>query len=67
MQAPGRDTPKCRLNFKLRNTSPRWHGSVGHDARPTLSVRIVASPGRRTLQSGGRGAFVAQDRLAFNG
>ena len=26
-----------QLNFKMKDTSPRWHGSFGHDARPTLS------------------------------
>ena len=66
--SPGRDTPICGMGFKLRDTSPRWHGSVGHDARPTLSVRVVASPGPSDPRSTAVGApYVAQDRLALNG
>src|SRR5262249_27480737 len=36
-----------KLNFKMRDTSPRWHGSVGHDALlPTrFPLCVVTSPG----------------------
>src|SRR5262249_59347054 len=47
-----------RVNFQLRNATPRWHGSVGHDA-PQNPVRVVASPGRRFRVLGGRGAWMA--------
>src|SRR5260370_10827850 len=50
-----------RVTFNLRGATPRWHGSVGHDA-PQNPVRVVASPGRRFRVPGGRGAGLASAR-----
>jgi hypothetical protein len=35
------------LNFKLKDTSPRWHGSVGHDAQlpARFPLCVATSPG----------------------
>jgi hypothetical protein len=40
-------TTICQPNFKVRDTSPHWHGSVGHDALfPTrFPLCVMTSPG----------------------
>jgi hypothetical protein len=57
--SPGRVTPICRLNFKLRDRSPRWHGSVGHDARPTLSSVRRGKSRPVGSDTAGRGALLS--------
>jgi hypothetical protein len=46
-------------NFKLRDTSPHWHGSVGHDAPASRTLSSVRHDKSRPVGSdtAGRGAL----------
>ena len=50
--AAGRDATiyANRVNFQLRNTTPPWHGSVGHDA-PQIPCASWLVPARHCLSS----------------